>query len=88
MWKQLFCLIFLGFIAFGAKAQANEMQTVIDHYAKSGSIPKEEARTMMIKNYQLIKKEKYLFPSRKIASEIQQEHIVKIINTPLEIKAK
>lgn len=88
MSKQLLLIIALVFIAFGPMAKANEMQTIVDHYTKSGSIPQDEARLMMIKNYQLEKKEKYLYPSRKIASEIQQGHIIKIINTPLEIKAK
>lgn len=88
MWKQLLLITVLGIIAFGPMAKADETQNVIDHYSKSGSIPPEEARLMAIKNYQLLKKEEYLYPSRKIASAIQQEHIIKIINTPLEIKAK
>lgn len=88
MWKQLILILALIFIALNQGVKAEEMSNILEHYAKSGAIPVEEARDIMIKNYQLVKKEKHLFPSRKIASEIQQHHIIRIQNSPLEIEAK
>ena len=81
-------LKFVFFLSFflSLSATAQEYDYLFEHYSKSGAIPQKEIQKLIIKNVYLASKEQAAAQHRSIASKIQHDHIIKIVNKPLEIR--
>lgn len=79
---------FLVSFFFITALEAQEHNYLLEHYTKSGAIPKKEVQNVVVKNIYYTGKENSFQQHRSIASRIQHTHIIKIVNRPLEIRAQ